>query len=104
MAQRDLAGKTIEVDNEGYMTDIKQWTKEIAAALAREQGIDVLTDRHWQVIDYLRGKYEEGVSLSLRKVGKSGIVDIKEFYSLFPDGPLKKATLIGGLPKPESCV
>lgn len=104
MAQRDVAGKIIDVDKEGYMTDRSQWSRKIAAALAKEQGIAELTDKHWQVIDFLREKYDEGVALSLRKVGKSGIVGIKEFYELFPDGPLKKATLIGGLPKPESCV
>jgi tRNA 2-thiouridine synthesizing protein E len=40
----------------------------------------------------------------MRKVGTSGVTDIKEFYALFPGGPLKKATKIAGIPKPVSCV
>ena len=104
MTQREIAGVTIDVDENGYMTTPGQWTKDIAAALAKEVEIDELTDKHWDVIDYLRKRHEEGVALSIRKVGKSGVVDIKEFYQLFPGGPLKKSSLIAGIPKPASCV
>jgi len=57
-----------------------------------------------KVIKYIREKTKEGESLSIRKIGKSGIVSIKEFYQLFPDGPLKKASLIAGVSKPAGCV
>jgi sulfur relay (sulfurtransferase) DsrC/TusE family protein len=52
----------------------------------------------------MREKYRDGEALSLRRIGKSGIVDIKELYQLFPGVPLKKATRIAGVPKPASCV
>jgi tRNA 2-thiouridine synthesizing protein E len=42
--------------------------------------------------------------LTIRKIGKSGVVDIKEFYALFPVGPLKTATKIAGIPKPAGCI
>ena len=104
MAQREIAGVTIDVDDNGYMTNPDQWNKEIATALAKDVEIDALTDKHWEVIDYLQEQYKEGIALSIRKVGKSGVVDIKEFYQLFPGGPLKKSSLIAGIPKPASCI
>ena len=104
MAQKEIAGVNVDVDDNGYMTNLEQWNKDIAAALAKEVGIDTLTDKHWEVIDYLQKTYKEGVALSIRKVGKSGVTDIKEFYRLFPGGPLKHSSLIAGIPKPASCI
>ncbi len=104
MSQKEIAGVTIEVDDSGYMTKFEDWSKEVAAGLAKENGIDVLTPKHWEVIEYIQKEFQNESTLSIRKVGKSGVVDIKEFYNLFPDGPLKKATLISGVPKPSGCV
>ncbi len=104
MPQREIAGVTIDVDDNGYMTDPGQWNKDIAQALAKEVEIDELTDKHFELVEYLRKQYAEGVALSIRRVGKSGVVDIKTFYQLFPGGPLKKASLIAGIPKPASCI
>lgn len=104
MPQKEVAGVTIDVDDNGYMTDMGQWTKEIAMALSKEVEIEELTDKHWEVIDFLQKQYKDGVALSIRKIGKSGIVDIKQFYALFPGGPLKKSSLMAGIPKPASCV
>ena len=104
MSKKEIAGVSIDVDDNGYMTNFSQWSKEVAVALAKENGISELTDRHWEVIAYIQKEVQEGSVLSIRKVGKSGVVDIKAFYDLFPDGPLKKATLISGVPKPSGCV
>ena len=103
MAQQTIAGNTVEVTDKGYLQDYTQWNEEIAKELAKEEGIE-LTDDHFKVLKFLREKYEEGASLTIRKVGKSGITDIKGFYKLFPGGPLKKASKIAGIPKPTSCV
>ena len=103
MSQKTVAGKTIEVNEEGYMTKSSEWNRDIAIELAAEMGI-TLTDKHWQVLEYLRKSFEKGDALSLRKVGNSGIVDVKGLYALFPGGPLKKSALIAGIPKPASCV
>ena len=104
MSTKNIAGKTIAVNEEGYLLNMADWTKEIALELAKEINLPPLTDKHWQVIDYLRKNQAEGVALSLRKVGNSGIVDVKELYALFPGGPLKKSALVAGIPKPASCV
>lgn len=103
MAQKTIAGVNVDVTEEGYLEDFSQWNEDIAKEIAKEEEIE-LTDKHFEVLKFLREKHEEGASLTIRKVGKSGITDIKEFYKLFPGGPLKKASKIAGIPKPTSCV
>jgi tRNA 2-thiouridine synthesizing protein E len=103
MATKTYAGKSIEVNDEGYLVDTSQWTREIAAEIAKEEGIE-LTDKHYEVLEFLRTANEKGETLTIRKVGKSGIVDIKGLYQLFPGGPLKHSSRIAGIPKPASCV
>jgi TusE/DsrC/DsvC family sulfur relay protein len=100
---KTIAGKTVSVNDEGYMKDFTQWNKEIGTAIAAESGI-TMTDRHWAVIDYVQGEFKKDSPLSIRKVNKSGVIDIKEFYQLFPQGPLKTASKIAGIPKPASCI
>ncbi|MBU8892005.1 MAG: TusE/DsrC/DsvC family sulfur relay protein [Bacteroidales bacterium] len=101
MAQKTIAGVNLEVSDEGYLTDPSQWNEEIAKEIAKEENIE-LNDKHFEVIKFIRENAESG--LTIRKVGKSGIVDIKGFYDLFPGGPLKMSTKIAGIPKPTSCV
>ncbi len=101
---KTIAGQDVDVDVEGYMTDMNAWSGDIAKATAAELGIDELTQKHWDVVNWLREQSAQGVELNIRKVGSSGIVDIKEFYQLFPGGPLKNASKIAGLHKPTSCL
>ncbi len=103
MATKTIAGANIDVNEEGYLTDASQWTKEIAAEIAKEEGIDI-TEKHYQVLEYIRGKISAGEGITIRGIGKSGVVDVKTFYQLFPGAPLKKATKIAGVPKPVSCI
>ncbi len=100
---KTIAQATVSVDQEGYLTDFSQWNKEIGTEIAKEQGIE-MTDKHWEIIDYIQQKFKEEEPLSIRGIKKSGVIDIKAFYNLFPGGPLKKATMIAGVPKPKSCI
>ncbi len=105
MTPSTLAGTTVERDAEGFFTDPQLWTEEMAAEIALENGIDELTDRHWQVINYMRRTYlETGSAPSIRTLGKASGVPIKELYQLFPKGPAKLAAKIGGIPKPRGCI
>lgn len=105
MAQKVIAGATIDVTDEGFLTNPDQWNKEIAVALAKEEGIDPLTEQHWQVVEYMRKtKQETGESPSVRRISKQSGVDTKALYTLFPGGPGKKAAKIAGVPKPVGCV
>ncbi|KPL21497.1 MAG: sulfur relay protein DsrC [Bacteroides sp. SM1_62] len=103
MATKTYAGVNVDVTDDGYLTDPSQWNKDIAAEIAREEGIE-LTDKHFEVLTFLRAENEKGTQLTIRMVGKSGITDIKGLYQLFPAGPLKKSSRIAGIPKPTSCV
>ena len=105
MASREIAGVTVDVNEEGHLTDPGQWTEEMAPVLAQEVGIAALTDGHWKVIHFLKKDFaEKGVMPTIRRIKNAGGIPTKELYHLFPDGPLKKASKIAGLPKPASCV
>ena len=98
-----LANKEIDVNDEGYLLDFTQWDREVCECIAGECDI-VMTEKHWEVIEYIHEKHNNEEALSIRGIKKSGVINIKEFYELFPGGPLKKATLIAGIPKPKSCI
>ncbi len=98
-----LAGQQGSVNSEGYLTNLEQWTKEIALEIAQNEDV-TLNDKSWEVIAWIQEQYKKDIPLTIRKVGKSGVTDIKEFYALFPNGPLKKASKIAGIPKPVSCI
>ena len=98
-----LAGIKVITTDDGYLTDFSQWNKEIGEAIAKENNIE-MTDRHWEVIAWLQEQVKAGNALSVRGIKKSGVIDIKEFYALFPGGPLKISTKIAGVPKPKSCI
>ena len=105
MAEKIIGGATVTVDDDGFLTDSSQWTKEVAEGLAKEVGIDSLTDRHWVVINYSREEYlKNGDAPTLRRITKRTDVSTKEIYKLFPGGPAKVAAKIAGLPKPTGCI
>ena len=79
--EKTYAGINVDCNGEGYLTKFSQWNKEVGLEIAKEEGI-TMTDRHWEVIKYLQDQYKNEVPLSIRKVGKSGVVTIKEFYDL----------------------
>lgn len=103
MAEKTIAGAQVNVSDEGYLEDMSQWNEDIAKEIANEIGIE-LTDKHFEVLNYLREKTAAGEALSIRSVGKSGIVTVKDLYKLFPKGPLKFSSRIAGIPKPTSCI
>ncbi len=100
-----IAGVQIESNEEGFLVDPSQWNDEVAVELARREGIDPLTDRHWQVIRFMRSEYEtKGTGPTVRVLGKTSGVSIKELYQLFPKGPAKLAAKVAGIPKPRGCI
>lgn len=100
-----ILGKTLAIDADGNLVNLSDWNEEIAKELAKEEGIDELTDKHWQVINYMRKVFSEsGDAPSIRKLTKESGVDTKTLYALFPKGPAKKAARIAGLPKPKGCI
>ena len=103
MATKTYAGQAVEINEEGYMVDPSQWNRKVAAEMAKEEGIE-LSEKHYEVLEFLRNANAKGEMLTIRRVGKSGITDIKGLYQLFPGGPLKFSSKFAGIPKPASCV
>lgn len=106
MATKTIAGKEVQINDEGYMTNPAEWTKEIAIEIAKEEGIPELTEAHWKVIDFSRAAATNsgGASPTLRTITDGAGISTKELFGLFPKGPAKKVAKISGLGKPEGCV
>ena len=105
MPTKTVAGTTVEVNDEGFFTDPDQWTEAMAPELAAAEGIDELTDQHWTVLRFMRTEFAaKGTGPTVRVLGKTSGVTVKELYQLFPKGPAKIAARIAGIPKPRGCI
>lgn len=106
MGTKTIAGKTVQVNDEGFMTNPSEWSKEIAGELAEEEGIADLTLQHWKIIDFCResGAKSGGKAPTLRQITTGTGISTKDLFALFPKGPAKKVAKIAGLGKPEGCV
>ena len=104
MPTATYAGKVVVVNDEGFLENPDEWSEEMASEIARAEGIE-LTEPHWQVIKFMRSEYaEKGTGPTVRVLGKTSGVSIKELYQLFPKGPAKVAAKIAGIPKPRGCI
>jgi len=105
MSTDTIAGVAVARNDEGFFEDPDQWTEAMAPELAEAEGIDELTEDHWKVIRFMRKEYaEKGAGPTVRVLGKTSGVSVKELYELFPKGPAKVAAKIAGIPKPRGCV
>lgn len=105
MSTRTIAGKNVEVDNEGFLVNPNDWTEDMAPELAREEGIDELTEQHWKVIRFMREDFlSKGQIPTIRRIKNEGGIPTKDLYTLFPGGPAKKAAKAAGLGKPQGCI
>ena len=106
-----INGHMVEHDEEGYITTLSDWSKELAEVIAETENID-MDDEHWAVVNFLREYYEEyqiapAVRVLTKAIGKKLGKDkgnSKYLYELFPYGPAKQACKYAGLPKPTGCV
>jgi tRNA 2-thiouridine synthesizing protein E len=111
MASIEAGGKSVEVDEEGYLVDRSDWNEDIAKVMAAGDDCE-LSDSHWEVINFLREYYDEyqiapAVRVLTKAIGKKLGPDkgnSKYLYELFPYGPAKQACKYAGLPKPTGCV
>ena len=95
----------VELTDDGFFTDPSKWSEDMVPELAAREGIDTVTDGHWQVVRFMRKEYlEKGTGPSVRALGKTSGVSVKDLYALFPKGPAKIAARIAGIPKPKGCI
>jgi TusE/DsrC/DsvC family sulfur relay protein len=104
MLTATYAGRTVQTDDQGFLANPKEWTREMGEAIAREAGI-TLTPAHWKVIDFARSDFaERGEAPGPRRITARTGVTTRELYALFPKGPGKLAARIAGIPKPKTCL
>lgn len=105
METKELGGKQIEVDEDGFIQDPDEWDEAVAASLAETEGVAEMTEDHWKVVNYIREYYlEYKMAPMIRKLCKQTGFKLKAIYELFPSGPAKGACKVAGLPKPTGCV
>jgi TusE/DsrC/DsvC family sulfur relay protein len=105
MTTATIASVEVQLDDEWFFVHPEQWTEDMVPELARREGIEPLTDGHWKVIRFMRAQYvAKGTGPTVRVLGKTSGVSIKELYQLFPKGPAKTAAKIAGIPKPRGCI
>ena len=105
MTTSTIATTSVDLNDEGFFVHPEQWTEDLAPELARREGIDELIEPHWTVIRFMRAEYlAKGTGPTVRVLGKTSGVSIKELYQLFPKGPAKIAAKIAGIPKPRGCI
>ncbi len=104
MPTTTIAGRTVDVNEEGFLTDPKEWNEELGAELGRLIGIE-MTDAHWDIVRFLRQDYDVmGETATLRRVSTQTGAPVKQLFALFPKKPAKKMAYVSGLPKPKGCV
>ena len=105
MSTMTIGTTDVDLNDEGFFVHPEQWTEDMAPELARREGIDPLTDAHWTVLRFMRDEFEKkGTGPTVRVLGKTSGVSVKELYQLFPKGPAKIAARIAGIPKPRGCI
>jgi len=105
MAIIEIDGIILEFDKDGFLADPAKWDPTVARLIAKHDGIEDMTDRHWIIVNYIRKEWaEKGMVPMVRSMCKETGVRLRELYELFPQGPARGACRIAGLPKPEGCV
>jgi TusE/DsrC/DsvC family sulfur relay protein len=106
MSRIEVDGQAYELSEEGFLVRPEEWTEAVAVALARaEEGIELLSEEHWAVINFIRHYFlENNLAPMVRKVCQTTGLQLRQIYELFPSGPAKGACKIAGLPKPDGCV
>lgn len=111
MIRLEIDGRQIELDQEGFLVNLADWSDAVALALAENEGL-VLDDAHFEVIHALRRFHEQyQLSPAMRplvkyigqQLGKEKGTSIY-LLSLFPGSPARLASKLAGLPKPDNCL
>lgn len=104
------ANINIKIDAHGHLADRSDWNREVAQALAANDGI-VLTPQHWQLIETVQSIYDATgdtppmrLLIKLLRQNLDPEIDSRHLYRLYPDGPVRYASKHAGLPKPKHCM
>ncbi len=101
----------LPLTDQGFLVNLADWNEQIAEQLAHTAHIQ-LTDQHWEILWFTRNYYLQYKHLPNARVFAKAIAKAlgeekassRYLLQLFPDGPLKYACILAGLPKPPSCL
>ena len=107
----EVNGVELATTESGFLVDPGDWSKTVAEALAARSGI-VLTEAHWEIVRFIRGYYLQFNHLPNARLFVKAVQNTfgeekgnsRYLQRLFPDGPVRYACLIAGLPKPPGCL
>jgi tRNA 2-thiouridine synthesizing protein E len=103
----EVDGVTIATNPNGYLENLSDWSEKVAEVIAAKEGIE-LTQRHWDLINYLRDEYinhnenqpnTRNIVKAMQQLWNDKSVDAKTIYDLFPLDPSKQGGRIAGLPE-----
>lgn len=102
----EVNGQTIATTENGYLENAADWNEDVAKVIAEGEGIE-MTDKHWDVVKYLRDEHfnnngnEPNERTILKDMGKvwGEKVSSKDMYLMFPLMPSKQGRKIAGLPQ-----
>jgi len=100
-----------ETNELGFLIRASDWNEQVAQNLAECNNI-ILTEAHWEIINFIRQYYQQYKHLPNARVFAKAISksigeeqgSSRYLLRLFPDGPLKYACKLAGLPKPPTCL
>jgi tRNA 2-thiouridine synthesizing protein E len=104
-------GVQLEISDDGFLRDSAQWSRRVAEELATIERLE-LGDAHWEILLFIRDYYRQFKHLpnarmfvaAIRKTLGEDKGNSRYLQKLFPQGPLKYACKIAGLPKPPTCL
>lgn len=106
-----VAGKTIELDKDGYLLNLEDWSDAVAETLAQREDIP-LSDEHREILQLLRAFHAEfQLSPATRPLIRYAALKLGpekgnslHLNRLFKGTPAKLAAKLAGLPKPTNCL
>lgn len=102
---QDTGAREDRLDNDGFLTDLSKWNRELAEDLAVRNDLGPLTEEHWQIIDFVRAYYDEhGEGPAVVKIGRALKLSPTRICTLFPCGIARGAYRLAGLPRPAGCL
>ncbi|WP_150050678.1 MULTISPECIES: TusE/DsrC/DsvC family sulfur relay protein [Methylomonas] len=104
-------GLSLETTDDGFLRDCSAWNRQVAEALACADGIEI-GEEHWEILYFIRNYYSQFKHLpnarmfaaAIRKQLGDEKAASRYLQTLFPQGPLKYACKLAGLPKPPTCL
>nr|NQU93645.1 TusE/DsrC/DsvC family sulfur relay protein [Bacteroidota bacterium] len=105
MPTLEIENRVFEVDGDGFLSEPEIWTEEVGRLIAKFDGIEDMSEKHWSIVNIIRKNFEEkGMAPMIRTICKESGLRLREIYELFPLGPARGACRVAGLPKPDGCV